>query len=69
VVFTLFPTVGKMLRQTSRSPASPRPCPATVKVVFFHRPTKSLITADLFWNYPTEVPFGTRAWKWGMDKV
>ncbi|CAM9637297.1 unnamed protein product [Ectocarpus sp. 4 AP-2014] len=40
------------------------------EVVFFHRPTKTLITSDLYWNYPRkEVPFGTRVWKWGMDKV
>eukprot|EP00752_Nemacystus_decipiens_P003871 g3561.t1 len=40
------------------------------EVVFFHRPTKSLITADLYWNYPREgVPFGTKVWKFGMDKV
>ena len=28
-----------------------------------------MMTADLFWNYPRDVPGGTRAWKWGMDKV
>ncbi|CAM9785945.1 unnamed protein product [Laminaria digitata] len=28
-----------------------------------------MITSDLFWNYPRNVPRGTRAWKWGMDKV
>ncbi|CBJ26449.1 conserved hypothetical protein [Ectocarpus siliculosus] len=40
------------------------------EVVFFHRPTKTLITSDLYWNYPRkEVPLGTRVWKWGMDKV
>lgn len=40
------------------------------QVVFVHRPSKSFITADLYWNYPREgVPFGTRAWKFGMDKV
>ncbi|CAM9223888.1 unnamed protein product [Scytosiphon promiscuus] len=40
------------------------------EVVFFHRPTKSLMTSDLYWNYPREdIPFGTKVWKWGMDKV
>jgi len=29
----------------------------------------TLITADLFWNYPDSVPWKTRAWKFGMDQV
>lgn len=60
------------------------------EVIFFHQPSKALLTTDLFWNYPKsgipndefgrndawdlapvidEVPFGSRAWKFGMDKV
>ena len=45
------------------------------EVVFFHKPTKSLMVTDVFWNYPSatidgvDVPFGTKAWKFGMDKV
>lgn len=39
------------------------------EVVFCHRSTKALIASDLFWSYPTETPFGTKIWKWGMDKV
>ncbi|CAM9511534.1 unnamed protein product [Ascophyllum nodosum] len=39
------------------------------EVVFFHRPTKALMTADLYWNYPTTVPAKTQVWKWGMDKA
>jgi hypothetical protein len=58
--------------------------------VFYHAPTKSLYTTDLFWNYPAnavpnsqwgqndswelapavdDVPFGSKAWKFGMDKI
>lgn len=60
------------------------------EVVFFHVPSKTLLTTDLYWNYPSsgipneefgrddtwelapklpEVPFGSRAWKFGMDKI
>ena len=61
------------------------------EVVFFHKPSKTLMTTDLFWNYPKSgipneefgrndswdlapalesgVPFGSRAWKFGMDRV
>lgn len=68
------------------------------EVVFFHTKSKTLLTTDLFWNYPGDgitnsnyddlkekngedfgvwelapivdrVPFGSRAWKFGMDKV
>ena len=42
-------------------------CP---QVVFFHRPSRMLITTDLFWDYPGHgVPWGTKAWKFGMDRV
>jgi hypothetical protein len=61
------------------------------EVVFFHQPSKTLLTTDFFWNYPANgvpnaefgrddtwelaptladgVPFGSRAWKFGMDKI
>ena len=46
------------------------------EVVFYHKPTKSLMVTDVFWNYPggatidgIDVPLGTKAWKFGMDKV
>lgn len=40
------------------------------EVVFFHRPTLTLLVTDAFWNYPQEnVPAGTVFWKKGMDKV
>lgn len=60
------------------------------EVIFYHAPSKTLITTDMFWNYPgsiipnkefgrddswelapvvDEIPFGSRAWKVGMDKV
>ncbi len=70
------------------------------EVVFFHRPSKTVFMADVFWNYPSsrvpnyvtklktssldglsrdisggkgiapiDVPFGTRLWKFGMDRI
>lgn len=60
------------------------------EIIFYHAPSKTLLTTDLFWNYPTpdgipnshlggsewelapavdSVPFGSRLWKNGMDKV
>ena len=52
------------------------------EVNLFHKPSKTLICADTFWNYPAsdtpnydmpgpsvEVPFGSRAWKFGMDRI
>lgn len=41
------------------------------EVVFCHRPSKSLFVTDLYWNYPSgsDVPFGTRAWKWALDAI
>ena len=41
------------------------------EVVFMHKPSKTLFATDIYWNYPGEedLPFGTRAWKFGMDKV
>ena len=46
------------------------------EVVFCHRPSKTLICTDLWWNYPPtsgysgpEVPAASRLWKEGMDKI
>lgn len=77
------------------------------EVVFFHKPSKSLLVTDIYWNYPEsietnkiyselpggesstingndvdrdfgvwelaplveKIPFGTKAWKFGMDKI
>lgn len=41
------------------------------EVVFCHRPSKILFTTDLYWNYPTGtgVPFSTKLWKIGMDRI
>ena len=51
------------------------------ETVFVHKPTRVLFVTDLFWNYPdetttlgvgdssVELPFGTKAWKFGMDRV
>ena len=40
-------------------------------MVFFHKPSKILITTDLFWDYPggAGIPFGTKLWKFGMDHI
>lgn len=38
--------------------------------VFFHRPSGTLLTTDLFWNWPAEgVPARTRVFAAGMDWV
>lgn len=63
------------------------------EVIFYHQPSKSLLTTDVYWNYPQKdgapnshlegansgvdvlmpavrsIPFGTRLWKFGMDKI
>lgn len=41
------------------------------EVVFFHKPSKILITTDLFWDYPAcaGIPWGTKLWKFGMDRI
>jgi hypothetical protein len=39
------------------------------ELLVFHRPSKVLLTTDFFWNYPKEVPFGTKLWKFGMDRI
>eukprot|EP00892_Ulva_mutabilis_P012366 jgi/Ulvmu1/9501/UM052_0072.1 len=40
------------------------------EVAFFHTLSRTLMTADFFWNYPAEgVPVRTRIWKAGMDSL
>lgn len=40
------------------------------EVIFHHRSTRTLFCTDSFWSYPSEgLPFGSRAWKWGMDEL
>lgn len=41
------------------------------EIVFCHRPSKTLICTDLYWNYPSgpSVPTSSRLWKFGMDKI
>ncbi|KAK9839790.1 hypothetical protein WJX81_002018 [Elliptochloris bilobata] len=39
------------------------------EVVLFFRPARLLVTSDLFWNYPSVAPGGTKLWKFGMDQV
>jgi len=58
----------KATQAQAGNPIRPPPLPPT-QVVFLHRPTGTLIVTDVFWNYPEAVPFGTRAWKFGMDRV
>jgi hypothetical protein len=34
------------------------------EVIFFHRPTKALITTDVFWNYPGNgIPYPNGSWE------
>jgi glyoxylase-like metal-dependent hydrolase (beta-lactamase superfamily II) len=47
--------------------------------VFVHKKSRVLFVTDLFWNYPetdvgevdarVAIPLGTKAWKFGMDRV
>lgn len=49
------------------------------ETVFVHKPSRVLFVTDLFWNYPetdvgegearVQIPLGTKAWKFGMDRV
>ncbi|KAL3138407.1 hypothetical protein ABBQ32_006203 [Trebouxia sp. C0010 RCD-2024] len=40
------------------------------EVVFVHKPSGTLIAADLIWDYPRSgTPKATQAWKFGMDQV
>lgn len=39
------------------------------EVIFVHKPTGVLMTTDLWWNYPEDVKAGTRAFKFGMDRI
>ena len=41
-----------------------------MQLIFLHKPSKTLITSDFYWNYPADgVEPGTRAWKFGMDQL
>ena len=77
------------------------------EVIYYHKPSKTLLTTDLYWNYPSndgrtnsfllknknnyndkkdeegedlvldwelapsvdKIPFGSKAWKFGMDQI
>ena len=42
------------------------------ETVFVHKPSRVLFVTDVFWNYPDgkeALPLGTKAWKFGMDRV
>lgn len=40
------------------------------EVVFCHEPSRTFITADFFWNYPSDgTTLFTRVWKGGMDSI
>lgn len=41
------------------------------EVVFCHKPSRTLIVTDLWWNYPSDpsVPFSSRLWKKAMDFI
>lgn len=39
------------------------------EVVFLHKPSRTLVVTDLWWNYPSEAPAGTKLWKQGMDRI
>ena len=42
------------------------------ETVFVHKPSRVLFVTDVFWNYPDgkeTLPLGTKAWKFGMDRV
>ena len=41
-----------------------------LQVIFVHKSSGYLMTADLFWNFPSQgINAGTRAFKFGMDQV
>ena len=40
-----------------------------MQVVLFFKPQRLLVTSDLFWNYPSGAPGGTKLWKFGMDQA
>lgn len=39
------------------------------EVLLHHKPSRALLTTDFYWNYPPNVPTGTKLWKFGMDRV
>lgn len=52
-----------------------RATPFFNEIVFCHKPSRTLIVTDLWWNYPgrgdvdVEVPRSSRLWKFGMDRI
>lgn len=62
-----------------RIPLDPLQRPFFNEVVFCHRPSRTLIVSDLWWNYPAsrvdvegaaaDVPLSSRLWKVGMDNI
>jgi len=62
-----------------RIPLDPLARPFFNEVVFCHRPSRTLIVTDLWWNYPAsrddveagaaDVPLSSRLWKLGMDRI
>lgn len=39
------------------------------EVVFYHRKSETLMTTDIFWSYPNDLPSGSKLWKFLMDKI
>ncbi|CAK9071123.1 TBC1 domain family member 2A [Durusdinium trenchii] len=39
------------------------------EVIFYHVPSETLITTDIFWSYPEAMPEGSKLWKFLMDKI
>ena len=39
------------------------------EIVLVHAPSRTLITADLFWNYPDGLRWKEALWKFGMDRL
>ena len=39
------------------------------ELLFLHRGSRTAMVTDFWWNYPSGLPLGSRAWKFGMDVV
>ncbi|CAJ1358933.1 unnamed protein product [Effrenium voratum] len=39
------------------------------EVIFYHKPSSTMMCTDIFWNYPEDVPKGSALWKFLMDKI
>jgi hypothetical protein len=37
------------------------------EVIFVHKPSKTLLCTDVYWNYPADVPIKTKLWKFGKQ--